>query len=380
MESRGSRVGQEDRVPWLDREVEPSPLRADSAAQVSAIVLARGYGRQLDPASDFFRHPLLPLALMPMVEYVLRWIAASGRIRQVALCAQDATSSVEAWASRKAIGNLSLVFSKDQRPRGPAGAVRDASGLVAAARYLVVEGTRLPTLDLNALLIEHEASGAAITTVIDVERRRRSGAGARYPGGIYVFEQDAVDLIRPTGYQDIKQGLLELVNQRNLGVHMVERGGLTPTVVDQPSYMATTRWLVSTVDERHIYYPEYRSHGDGLLHPSATIADDAMLVGPVLVGPGARIESNAVIVGPTVIGANVQVGMNATVARSAVMDGARIGAGANVDHAVLVPGAVIAPRSMVDDRMVWADTAGPSSGAFAALADTAQPINAPRNG
>jgi NDP-sugar pyrophosphorylase family protein len=369
MESGDPQIAQGGRLPWLDREVQPSPMRADSVAQVSAIVLARGYGRQVDRAADFFRHPLLPLALMPMVEYVLRWIGASGRIRQVAVCAQDATAGVQAWASKTPIANLSLVFSQDQRPRGPAGAVRDASGLVTAARYLVVEGTRLPTLDLNALLIEHEASGAAITTVIDVERRRRSGAGARYPGGIYVFEQEAVDLIRPTGFQDIKQGLLELVNQRNLGVHMVERGGLTPTVVDQPSYMATTRWLVSTVDERHVFYPEYRTHGDGLLHPSAVIADDAMLVGPVLVGPGARIESNAVIVGPTVIGRDVHVGANATVARSAVMDGARIGAGSNVDHAVLVPGAVIAPRATIDDRLVWAESTGTSSGAFAEFAD-----------
>jgi mannose-1-phosphate guanylyltransferase len=352
-------------APWGDREASAAP-QGDliTGGRVAAIVLARGYGRQVDPTADFFRHPLLPLALMPMVGYVLRWIAASGQIRRVAVCAQDATSSVQAWAAQAELGDLSLVFSRDERPRGPAGAVKDAAALVPADRYLVVEGTRLPSLDLSALLLEHGASGAALTTVIDVERRRRSGVGNRFPGGIYVFEQAVVDLIRPTGYHDIKQGLLELVNERRLGVHLVERGGLTPTVVDQPSYMAMTRWMVSTVDERHGFYPEYAMRADGLLHPTAEIADGAMLVGPVLVGPGVRIEANAVVVGPTVLGSDVVIEANATVARSAVMDGVRIGAGAHVDHAVLVPRAVVASRGTVEDRIVWADGGTAPTGSF----------------
>jgi mannose-1-phosphate guanylyltransferase len=327
-------------------------FEADRRDDVAAVMLARGHGRQIDPRQHAFRHPLLPVALTPLIKYPLAWLADSGVTSRVVISAQDVTDAVRAWARTESFGGLSINYWADPYPRGPAGTLKDAARLVPADRYVVVEGARLPQIDLREVLRSHRASGAAATMVVETERRRKAGVRERVPGGLYVFEHEALDLVPPSGFQDIKQGLLELVQRAGLGVHAYERSGLTPTVVDFATFGAVSRWLVETLADRTDQYAGFLPIGDGLRHPSAHVASDVTIVGPVLIGAGARIDAQAVLVGPAVIGNDAVVGTHATVSRSILLDGARVGDWAQVDGSVLLANAVVGGRASVEDRVV----------------------------
>jgi mannose-1-phosphate guanylyltransferase len=316
------------------------------------VLLARGYGRQVDSHQRVFRDPLLPVALTPLIHYPLRWLARCGTVQRVAICARDAATSVLDWSASADAPVFDVAMTDESYPRGPAGVAKDAAALVPSARYVVCEGSRLPDLDLTELLAAHQASGAAITTVVETDRRSRHGPGKQLPGGVYVFEQAALDLVPDSGFQDIKQGLLELAHRQQLGVHAFQRRGITPAIVDFASYIGTSNWLVCNLDQRRDEYPGFVPCGEGLRHPSSIVASDATLMGPVLIGARARIDSHAVIVGPSVIGEDAVVGPHATVSRSVLLTGAMVAESAHVDWCVVTHGAEVRANRSVEDRVV----------------------------
>ncbi len=330
-------------------------FEADRREDVAAVMLARGHGRQIDPRQHAFRHPLLPVALTPLIAYPLTWLANSGVTSRVVISAQDVTDAVRTWVRSEAFGDLCIDYWADPYPRGPAGTLKDAARLVPASRYVVVEGARLPQIDLQDVLRSHRASGAAATMVVETERRRKAGMRERVPGGLYVFEHEALELVPSTGFHDIKQGLLELVQRAGLGVHTYERSGLTPTVVDFATFGAVSRWMVETLADRTAQYAGFVPISDGLRHPSARVASDVTIVGPVLIGANARVDAQSVLVGPAVIGNNGVVETHATVSRSILLDGARVSDWAHVDGSVLLAQSVVGSRATVEDRVVGAE-------------------------
>ncbi|MCU0615941.1 MAG: NDP-sugar synthase [Gemmatimonadaceae bacterium] len=352
-----------DRTPSSRPAPSPqAPVGRARHRDVGAILLARGYGRIADPQQRLFRHPLVPVALTPLLQFPLRWLARSGLVGKVAISARDVATSVSEWLASQPSMPFELAVASDTYPRGPAGMTRDAAALIPSSRYVVSEGARLPDLDLQALLDAHVASGAAITTVIETDRRSRHGAPRQLPGGVYIFEREVLDLIAPNGFQDIKQGLLETAHARRLGVHAWERRGLTPAIVDFASYLGTSNWLVSNLDARPEDYPGFVACGEGLRHPSAEVHPSATLLGPVLVGEGARIEAGAVVVGPSVIGDRAVLAPNATVSRSVLLDAVLVESDAHVDWSVVTAGARVQTGESIADRVVVTRSRGLRAG------------------
>jgi NDP-sugar pyrophosphorylase family protein len=75
------------------------------------------------------------------------------------------------------------------------------------------------------------------------------------------------------------------------------------------------------------------------------IADDAIFVGPVLVGPGARVMSGAVVVGPASIGREATIERGALVSRSAIWRRSLVGERAVADHCIIGDDTVVAPHT-----------------------------------
>jgi mannose-1-phosphate guanylyltransferase len=319
---------------------------------VGAVVLTRGQGGRTDGDAALLRHPLVPVALVPQLAYPLRWLEHAG-VTEIAVSVRDANADLSTWLASPVNAGLSVRCMVDPYPRGPAGSVRDAVAQMAATRIVVVEGARLPLFDLPALLATHRASGAAITTVLEHDRRLRSDVAPAHPGGVYVFERDALDLVPAAGFHDIKQGLLLAANRKGLAVQAYHRTGITPAITDRESYLAATRWLVSNAAAGpQAFYDQFRRDHESLVHPTADVSPSSILIGPVVIGPGARLAAGSVIVGPSVVGAGAVMCANATLACGVLLDGAVLEEGAIADHAVLAPYTVLAAGTVAEHQLV----------------------------
>jgi NDP-sugar pyrophosphorylase family protein len=341
------------------------------------VVLAGSYHWGEDTFARRLRGPLLPLAQRPVICYPLAWLRAGG-VAEAVVCANSGTPAV-----RRALGDgarlgIGLSYYADEQPRGPAGCARDAAALAPADTYVLVEGAMIPSVDLAALLAAHRRAGAAVTTVVEIDRRRATADPARRatPGGVYVIERRVLDEVPAAGFQDIKQGLLERLYAAGARVHLHEVQGVSPRVLDHASYAAASGWLVSTAARR----PEFRDYlplGEGLRHPSAEVDERARVFGPVLVGPHARVGADAILIGPATVGAHSVVEAAAIVTRSHLWERCRVGAGAVVDASLLAHGVVVAPGRRLMGAVEVAAGAAPPADALAALADVVAPAPGP---
>jgi NDP-sugar pyrophosphorylase family protein len=321
--------------------------------QTAGILLAGTHPRSNSPF-DLLPRTLLPVAHRPLIWYGLSWLH-NGGILDVAVCGNRKTRVLQSRIARHVAPGMNLTYHEDPMPRGAAGSARDAAWATDAQTFVVTDGTAIPNVDLNELLLKHHTSGACVTVVVHSEARRNGGADLHVPSGIYVFTRRALDQVPTVGFCDIKETLIPRLYGAGERIVAFEAPAAIPRVLDVSTYMTVNEWMVEHLVRNGDQLNGYVSSGNRLVHRTAFIADDAAIVGPVLVGPDARILSGAVVVGPTSIGREATVERGGLVSRSAVWRRSIVGDHAIADRCIVADDAVIAAGTQTLRGVVMAD-------------------------
>ncbi len=300
---------------------------------------------------------LLPVAHRPLISYALSWLRDGG-IRHAAVCANRETQILESRLVRHVPDGLTVSYHEDQMPRGAAGAARDAGLLSDSDTFVIAEGTSIPIVDLPDLLEVHKASGAMITVVVHTEPGRDGRPDLETPTGVYVFSRQALDSVPATGFCDIKENLIPQLHRMGARVVAHSTPAASPRVLDSSSYLAVNEWTVEQLVLNGSHPEGYLRSGSALIHSDAVVADDAVFVGPVLVGPGVRIHSRAVLVGPTSIGREATIGTGVLVSRSAVWRRCILHDQAIADRCILADDTVIAAGQEAFRAVMWTNVLG----------------------
>jgi NDP-sugar pyrophosphorylase family protein len=308
-----------------------------STAALTAIVLAGGYRSTERALAGLLPRPLMPVALVPLVGHVLRWLQAAD-ITRLHVCTNGYARAIDACLAGAIAGPARLSYVEDPTPRGPAGCARDAALASDGEIFVVVDGSVVPAVDLDAVLTHHVGSGAAMTAVVHEEAGGRIGSGPRVaPAGIYVFSRRALEAVASSGFQDIKEHLIPALRRRHERVSALVAREISPRVIDAETYLAVNHWAIEQIPTR----PGRFAANDAVVvgqvaaHPSASVHPRAQIIGPAVLGPGVAVGPYATVVGPVSLGANTVIGARAVVSRSVVWDHCAIGEGAFVDHALL---------------------------------------------
>jgi NDP-sugar pyrophosphorylase family protein len=335
-------------------------LAMSNAHDVQGIVLAGVHSWGDCVLERAVCRPLLPVADAPLVGHVLGWLLDSG-IPNATICANSDTSALKRRLGGAYREQLSLSYFEDVMPRGPAGCMRDAAQHCTADRIVVVDGTLVPRIDLNAILEHHDKTHAAVTLVVT-----ESDAGRGHePLGVYVFSRAVLEGVPATGYQDIKESLIPSLYRSGARISTyVARGVQCPRVTDAASYLGVNMWATERTLRDRVVPKDFKRVGDALVHESAKVDASARFVGPVIVGPNAIIEREAVIVGPATIGAASRIDRGAMVSRSAVWDRCHVGEEAIVDQCVLSDGTAVAAGLVMRETVCVASQGGRRRGLF----------------
>lgn len=194
-----------------------------------AAILAGGQGTRLRPYTTILPKPLLPIGDRPILELVLRQLAACG-VREVDLLVGHLGELIRAYfaESRALPGDVELRYHWEDEPLGTAGALRLLDP--PDGDLLVMNGDILTELDYGALLRAHADSGAALTIathhkevtlalgVIEADPGDGAVTGfvekptLRYEVsmGVYVYSRRALDRV-PAGRFDFPDLVLALL-------------------------------------------------------------------------------------------------------------------------------------------------------------------------
>lgn len=194
---------------------------AEANHRVDAILLAGGRGARLGPYTAVLPKPLVPLGDVPVLEILLRRLRMHG-MTNLAVCTGHLAELIMAFFGDGARFGVKLRYSREDRPLGTAGPIRNVENL--GDPFVVMNGDLLTTLDLTALLDNHRHSGADATIAVH-PREVRIDFGVMEVGpdgllreyrekpvhdfnvsmGVYVFKRWVLDLITPNERLDIPE-------------------------------------------------------------------------------------------------------------------------------------------------------------------------------
>jgi NDP-sugar pyrophosphorylase family protein len=197
------------------------------------VILAGGRGTRLAPYTTVFPKPLMPIGDRPVLEILLRRLAAAD-LRTIHLAVGHLAELIEAYFGDGSRFGVELWYARELEPLGTAGPL--ATIEFEADTVLVMNGDLVTTLDFRELLDAHAASGAAATIAVHqrdvpIEYGVVKRDGAMVAGfeekptlsyeismGVYAFERAAIDLV-PQGTRFDFPDLVYLILERGLPIH-----------------------------------------------------------------------------------------------------------------------------------------------------------------
>jgi len=324
---------------------------------VRAIVLVGGEGTRLRPLTYTTPKPLLAIANQPFLERQLTWLERHG-IDEVVLSLGYLPDAFVARFPDARFGNLTLRYAVEDEPLGTAGGIRYAADVAGIdERFVVCNGDVLTTIDLTEMVGFHDAHGGEATihlcrvddpSAFGVVPTRPDGEvmafvekppAGRVPShwinaGTYVLEPSVLARIPPR---------LTVSVERETFPRMLDRRGRL-FALQSDAY-----WIDIGTPAKYL-----EAHADVLagalgappapgavekapgvwMQGSASIAADARVEPPVLLGPDVSIASGA-CVRQAVLGAGCSVEKGAKVVGSVMLDGASVANDASALDAVI---------------------------------------------
>ncbi len=195
---------------------------------MKAVVLAGGKGTRLAPYTNVLPKPLMPIGDMPILEVLLRQMKAAG-IDEVILTVGHLSELLEAFFKDGSRFGLHIRYSFEDSPLGTAGPLALVGGLTDT--FLVCNGDVLTTLNLREMLRFHREQ-KGIATIAMHHRQVKINFGLIHCNGsneitgysekpaidymvsmgIYIFEPDVLNYIRPYTYLDFPDLVLKLIS------------------------------------------------------------------------------------------------------------------------------------------------------------------------
>jgi len=315
-----------------------------------AVLLVGGQGERLRPLTDTVPKPLVLVANRPLIWYTIEMLRRGG-VGEVALACGYKAGRLREGVERLGDLGVAIRFVEEEPPLDTAGAVRNgAEGY--RETFIAMNGDQIMDVDVRAVVAAHRERGAVLTIVLrrvadisafglvrcDDQWRvlefREKGAQDEtgrnlINSGMYVFEPRVLDRI-PAGvrYSNERQLFPELiVAGEPVYAVPISEGAYWVDVGTAQSYLAANAAILRGALP---HVPALRAE-EVDLSPQAELSGPVSLASACRIGPGARIGPD------TSVGEGALIERDSVVRNSIVWPSARIGAGADLDGAIIGP-------------------------------------------
>jgi NDP-sugar pyrophosphorylase family protein len=148
---------------------EKTGAEKTGAEKFRAVILAGGRGSRLYPFTASLPKPLLPVGERPVIEHIVRRLAASGAVRMT-VAVNYLADLVESFFGDGRRFGVAIDYVREAMPLGTAGPI----GLVEpwTGPLLVTNGDVLSDIDFSKLLSYHREHAAALTVTTMLQSLR----------------------------------------------------------------------------------------------------------------------------------------------------------------------------------------------------------------
>ena len=349
---------------------------------MKAVIIAGSPGTAILPLANYYPKLAFPVANQPLAVHLLN-VLENNNIDDIAII--SAGNSKFEQVINDSIGKpsykaINLQYFTEQKPRGTAGCLKQATDFVGNEPFLVITpNIFLGDLDLSDILAYHRQKNSVVTVALSQYKNGRNGLDNIVIGenghikkcfklhhskdkrrvfavnGLYVFNPEVLHEIPDHDYMDIQEQLIPRLSDKGLPVCAYEINGSIKMIHDLPDYYrlhkellyngylnkkGRQRSLTEVMDRVWVGENVRISPTAYLLGPLAigdncTIGDHAQIIGPSSIGNGSCVEDN-VLVRESIIWKNTHLKSNARIEYSIVTDASTIPAGERIAHVAVL--------------------------------------------
>lgn len=188
-------------------------LVAEAPADLSAVIMAGGFGKRLLPLTESVPKPMLPVGDRPLLEHVIQQLRRSG-IREVNMTTHYLPESISGHFGDGDGFGVRLNYLKEENPMGTAGGVKLMKR--PEGPFLVINGDILTGVPFQEMLTYHRKHRAEITVgVRKYEMQVPFGVvqcedvqitGLQEKPSLNFFINAGIYLLEPSAYDSIPEG------------------------------------------------------------------------------------------------------------------------------------------------------------------------------
>ncbi len=309
---------------------------------MKAVVLAGGFGTRLRPLSCSRPKTLFPLANQPLIDYTLQNLADGG-VDTIILSVYYMAENIVRYLGPTKY-NMGILYSREQRPLGKGGGIKNAEDLLNDEPFIVINGDIITDLNLRRLIGFHEEKGGLATIALSqvMDPSRYGSVELDRDGRIIRFVEKPEPGMAPS-------------NLINAGIYVLE-----PEVLD---YMPSGKKFDTEVEvfpvlaqERRLFGFEFHGYWTDIGVPEEYLNANAAILGKMGGGndnENANIDPTATVRKPCIFGDNVSIGADSVIGPNvSIMDNVHIGKGVRVENSIIFAGAAIEDYSSVKNALI----------------------------
>ena len=370
---------------------------------MKAVVMAGGFGTRLRPLTEKLPKPMAHVANRPMMEHVVRLLAAEG-IDDLEVLLHFYPEKISSFFGDGTPWGVRMNYVNAEADYGTAGAVKNAEERLSGT-FLVISADIITDFDLSKAIDFHKERKAAVTIVLTrvpnplqygIVITEEDGRIVRFlekptwgevfsdtiNTGIYIVEPGVLDLIPPKKNWDFSKNLFPAMLARGDRLLGYVAEGYWKDVGNLDEYLNVHLDLLAgkvkigfegeKAGERSVWIGEgskvdYTAELSNVLLGKKCVVGSGVTMSNVVVGDGCVVEDGAVLQS-SVLWERVSVGKGARIFENIVGSDVRVGRGAFLaeravvsDHCVIGTEAVVKPNVKVWPHKVVEDGAVLSS-------------------
>jgi mannose-1-phosphate guanylyltransferase/phosphomannomutase len=342
---------------------------------MKAVVMAGGEGSRLRPITANHPKPLAPVVNRPIMEHILLLLKEQG-IEQVVATVYYLADAIEGYFGDGEAWGIPIHYSLEDTPLGTAGSVKQAEEHLRDGTFVLMSGDALTDIDLQPAIEFHQRNKAIATIVLarvpnplefGVVITREDGRITRFlekPSwsevfsdtvntGIYILEPEIFQYMEAGKPYDFSQDLFPLLLREGKPLYGYVMSEYWSDIGSLQQYREAHYDLLNR--KVRLPLPGEESIPGVWVGAGTTIDPEAQVIPPVCLGRNCRIKRGAVVGPYTTLGDNCIIEPNAMVVRSILWDSVYVGAGTQIQGAIVGTGVTIKENVQVQEDAVIAD-------------------------
>jgi exosortase len=272
-------------------------------------------------------------------------LAKQGIKETVIACSQQVAAQLPDLLKAE---EVAASFISETLPGGTAGCLRDAVRDRTESTILVFPASLTCPPTIQYILDAHRESRSDLTLMLNPNEQDKRRPGQ--PSGIFACNSGVLKQVPAGGYCDIKEGLIPEIVRSSNTVYGKTLAAPAGDFRDWREYLRAMTYYIEQgpCTDADPGLKKWPGSENAWVAGTARIDSAARVRGSCIILDGATIASGAVILGPTVIGRDVHIGKDSIVSNSMIWDGANIGAGCLVRHAVMGYNALVSNHTTIE--------------------------------